>query len=84
MIQVLKFYAEWCGPCKIIKPKVDALKIKYPHITFTDVDIEQHPEMVESHQIMSVPTLVILKNGVEISRIVGTFSDEKVEQHFHN
>lgn len=82
MIKVLKFYADWCGPCKILKPRIEALKIKYPKIEFVDINIEEQRDLVELYSIMSVPTIVILDGGGEVDRMSGVASDDRITRHF--
>jgi len=72
MITVLDFYAKWCGPCKKLSPIIDNLKITYPNITFTKIDIEKEKELSEKYEIESLPTIIILDhNNQIISKIVG-------------
>lgn len=72
MITILDFYAKWCGPCKKLNPIIDNLKITYPNITFTKIDIEKEKELSEKYEIESLPTIIILDhNNQIISKIVG-------------
>jgi thioredoxin-like negative regulator of GroEL len=65
----LYFSAEWCGPCKAFKPLVEKLeKVGYP-VYF--VDIESDPVLAESHQIRSVPAIVVEQDGRVVERMVG-------------
>jgi thioredoxin 1 len=80
MIQVLKFYADWCGPCKILKNVIDQLKEDFKDVEFIDVNIEEQQDYVAQHGVMSVPTVLIFKNGEEIARKVGIQSRSVYEQ----
>lgn len=82
MIKVLKFYADWCGPCKVLAPRIDALKEQYPDVEFIDVNIEEHPEMVLSHEVMSVPTIIIFDDDKQIDRMTGIVPDSSITKHF--
>ena len=69
MKQVLYFSAEWCGPCKIIKPQIQQLQSQMS-ITFVDADAS--PDTCSTWNVRNVPTLLIIKNGMEVGRILGT------------
>lgn len=72
MITILDFYAKWCVPCKKLNPIIDNLKITYPNIIFTKIDIEKEHELTDKYKIDSVPTIIILDhNNQIISKIVG-------------
>jgi thioredoxin 1 len=57
------FYADWCGPCRSIAPKIDDLAKKHHHVTFLKVDIEESPELADFYNIQSLPTFMLLKRG---------------------
>lgn len=72
-IEVLKFFADWCVPCKNLNPIYEELKNDYmpKGVTFKQVDIERNSELTEKYNIRSVPTVIILRNGREYGRIMG-------------
>ena len=69
--EVIDFWATWCGPCKLMNPIIDEVEKENPDLTITRVDIDSNKDMVEQYKVQSVPTYVILKDGVEIDRIIG-------------
>ncbi len=69
--EVIDFWATWCGPCKLMNPIIDEVEKEYSDLTITRVNIDSDKDMVEKYGIQSVPTYVILKDGVEIDRIIG-------------
>ncbi len=69
--EVIDFWSTWCGPCKLMNPIIDEVEKEYSDLTITRVDIDSDKDMVEKYGIQSVPTYVILKDGVEIDRIIG-------------
>lgn len=75
MKQILYFSAEWCGPCKAFKPLMESMQNELP-IQFVDVD--KSPQTSAQYNIRSVPTVVILKDGMEVGRAVGAKSKEEV------
>ncbi len=68
---LLDFYASWCGPCRMILPIVDEIAKENPQFNVVKVNIDEHPELVEMFDVMSVPTLVVMKNGQITNRATG-------------
>jgi len=69
---LVKFSAEWCGPCKVLAPVVEDLAKQYAgKVDFYGLDIDQSPEVPSSLGIMSVPTIILYKGGQEVGRMVG-------------
>ena len=75
MIQVKKFYAEWCGPCKVLTPLMENVKTKFSNVKFENVDIDSQFEVAQKYFVRSVPTVIIEKNGKEVERFVGVQSE---------
>lgn len=72
MIALIDFYADWCGPCKIMKPIFEEVKKEYEgKIDFQKVDVEADAEKASKFGIMSIPTLVIMKDDQEMGRKMG-------------
>lgn len=77
---LLDFGATWCGPCKALEPSIVALAQVYgDRVAISKVDVDESQEVALKFGIMSVPTVVFLKNGKEVHRFVGNQSKEKVE-----
>lgn len=76
MLHLLKFSANWCGPCKVMKPAWEAVKLKFPDVIFEEVDIENDQlSLSNKYNVSSIPTIIFLKNGVETLRVVGSRTD---------
>lgn len=75
---VLIFKAQWCGPCKAIKPFIEYLKENYPNIDFQEIDIENDDTstITEKFEIMRVPTFIYYKNGVVCHSLIGTKKED--------
>lgn len=84
MIEVIKFGAEWCGPCKMMSPAMNILKTKYniegSAVQITDIDVDLNPEMASLHKIRNIPVTVFKTDGVEIRKVVGVLSLDKIEE----
>jgi thioredoxin 1 len=68
---LVDFYAQWCGPCKMIAPQVDQLAMLHPHITFLKVDVDQCPDISGASSIAAMPTFILYARGREMSRVTG-------------
>jgi thioredoxin 1 len=75
MVEVKKFYAEWCGPCKVLTPLMENVKTKFTSVKFENVDIDSQFEVAQKYFVRSVPTVIIEKNGKEVERFVGVQSE---------
>lgn len=71
MIQVKKFYATWCGPCKMLTPIMEGVMKNNPNIQFEEVDVDKDFEIASKYSIRSVPTVIVEKDGVEVQRFAG-------------
>lgn len=75
MKQILYFSAPWCGPCKAFKPVMESLQSELP-IQFIDVD--SSPQTSAQYNVRSVPTTIVVQNGMEIGRVVGAKSANEI------
>jgi thioredoxin 1 len=75
MKQLLYFSAPWCAPCRTFKPIMESLQSQIP-ITFIDIDIST--QTAQNHNVRSVPTTILLEDGVEIGRLTGIKPKEEI------
>ncbi len=68
---LLDFWASWCGPCRMVSPIVDEIAAERGDITVGKVNVDEQPELAGQFGIMSIPTLVVMKNGKVINQAVG-------------
>ncbi|MBF15775.1 MAG: thioredoxin [Chloroflexi bacterium] len=69
---LVDFWAEWCGPCKMIAPVVEELATEFDgKMSFAKVDVDNNPGISTNYGIRSIPTLIIFKNGAPVDQIVG-------------
>ena len=68
---LLDFWASWCGPCKAISPIIDEISEKHPEIKVCKINIDEEQELATQFDIMSVPTLLVIKGGKVVNQSVG-------------
>jgi thioredoxin 1 len=78
---VIDCWAPWCGPCRMIGPVIEELaKEMKGKIVFGKLNVDENPQTSMKHKIMSIPTLLVFKNGVLVDRIVGAMPKEMLMQ----
>ena len=78
MIKLLDFYATWCGPCKMLSPIIDDLS-EDMSLEVVKIDIDKNEDLVKEFGIMSVPTIVLLKDNKEVARNIGFITKNDLE-----
>lgn len=68
---LVDYYADWCGPCRIVSPIVDEIAEEHPDVTVGKVNVDDENDLAMKYGVMSIPTLIVFKDGKEASRIVG-------------
>lgn len=75
---LIDFYADWCGPCKMLSPIVDEVAAENDDIKVVKVNVDEAQNTAIKYQIMSIPTLVVIKNGNEVNRSVGVIDKDEI------
>ncbi len=78
MFQLLRFHADWCSPCKQLAPIIEQIDKDMPDVEVKHVNVDHEPEIAGDYGIMSVPTLVLLKDGQPVQRMSGFQPKERV------
>jgi len=76
-MKVIKFYADWCGPCNGLSKIIEGAKDKID-ITIENVNIDEDSSMVAKYQVRSVPTMIMVDGDTEIKRKVGTMGEKEL------
>ena len=77
---VIDFWATWCGPCKMMAPVVEEVAKDYPDVKVCKVNVDEEPELSNAFKIVSIPTIVVIKNGEIIDSVVGYRPKEDIEK----
>ena len=76
-VVIVDFFATWCGPCKMLSPVLDSLA---DSLDIVKVDVDKHDDLARKYGVMSVPTLILFKDGVEVSKHIGFIPEEKIRE----
>ena len=68
---LLDFWATWCGPCRMVAPVVAEIAQERPDYVVGKINVDEEPELASEYGVMSIPTLVVLKNGEVVSKSAG-------------
>ena len=76
---LLDFYADWCGPCRMVGPIVSEIANERKDVKVGKINVDEQPELAAQFQVMSIPMLAVIKNGKLDNKVVGYRSKEKIE-----
>ena len=80
-LMLVDFGAQWCGPCKAVSPIVDELSDKYgSEAVIGKVDIDESPDLCEKFGIRNIPTILFIRDGEVVDKIVGAVAKEKISE----
>ncbi|UTY38490.1 thioredoxin [Allocoprobacillus halotolerans] len=68
---LVDFFANWCGPCKMLAPSIDKLASEHPEAKVVKVDVDQEASLAMQFGVQSIPTLIVFKNGQAVNRQLG-------------
>ena len=68
---LLDFFAEWCGPCRMVSPIVDEIANEHPEFLVAKINVDEEPELAADFGVMSIPTLVVMKDGKIVNQSAG-------------
>lgn len=79
-LTIIDFWAEWCGPCKMIKPILDELSNEYADkVSIFGIDVDDNPNITSSQGIRNIPTIGFYQNGVLVDRLVGAYPKSHIK-----
>ena len=78
---LVDFYADWCGPCKMLAPVIEALAEEYEgKVKVGKLNVDNAPDTAQNYGIMSIPTLLYFKNGEIVNKSIGVVAKSEIEQ----
>ncbi len=78
---VIDFYADWCGPCQMVGPVMESLADKFDgKAKICKVNVDEQKKLAISHRVMSIPTVIFMKNGEVVDRVVGALPENAFEE----
>ncbi len=75
---LVDFWASWCGPCRMLGPTIDEIAAEHPEIKVCKINIDEEAELAIRHGVMSVPTLMVFKNGKITQTAIGVRPKEEI------
>ena len=75
---LVDFYADWCGPCKMMGPVIDEIAAEMPDMKFCKLNIDEEMEIAQQYRVMTIPTFIVFKNGEVSKRDLGAIPKSKV------
>ena len=75
---VIDFFATWCGPCKMLSPVMDEISSELKDVNFYKIDVDKNEDVAMEYVIMSIPTIIIFKDGKVVNSIVGLKSKDEL------
>ena len=75
---LLDFWASWCGPCRMVSPVVDEIAAEHPEIKVGKINVDEQTELAAAFRVMSIPTLVVMKEGKIVNRAMGARPKDQI------
>ena len=79
---LVDFWASWCGPCRMVVPIVEKIAEEYPEYKVVKVNVDEEPELAAQFEVMSIPSLMIFKNGKLVNKSVGAKNKQQILDMF--
>ena len=81
---LVDFWAGWCGPCKMVAPVLEEIAAEVAAVKITKVNVDEQPELAQKFQVMSIPTMVLIKEGKVVDTTVGAQPKEDLVRFIHS
>ena len=75
---IIDFYADWCGPCKMMAPIIDKIAEENNDVKVGKLNVDEGQDIAMKYNVMSIPTIIVFENGMEFKRFVGVTSKDNI------
>ncbi|EEW54209.1 thioredoxin [Limosilactobacillus antri] len=83
-LTVVDFWAPWCGPCKMMAPILEELEAQFAgRIKFVKFNVDNGQELAQRYKVMSIPSLVVFRNGIAKEKVTGVYPEAKLAHYFN-
>lgn len=77
---LIDFWASWCGPCRMLSPIIEEVAAAHPEVKVGKINVDEEQDLAQEYGIMSIPTLLVFKNGEKVNESIGVIPKEKIEE----
>ena len=77
---LVDFWASWCGPCQMLAPIIEELDVELTDVLIAKVDVDQEQSLAMDYKVVSIPTLLLFKNGEAVERMVGFHNKDEITE----
>lgn len=77
---LVDFWADWCGPCKMLGPIIDQIADEHPEVKVCKVNVDQEPSLAIDYKVMNIPNLLVFKDGEKVNQAIGVHSKSDIEK----
>ena len=77
---LVDFWAAWCGPCRVIAPHLEELNEEKDNLRVVKLNVDENPQTAATYEVMSIPTLIVFKQGAIAKKIIGALPKKRLEQ----
>jgi thioredoxin 1 len=79
-ITLVDFWANWCGPCKMMAPVLESISDELKEVSFAKVNVDENENLADKYEILSIPTLLVFKDGKPVDTLVGFMPKDSLKQ----
>ena len=76
---LVDFWADWCGPCKMLGPIIEQIAKEHPEVKVCKVNVDKEPSLAIDYKVMNIPNLLVFKNGEKVNQAIGVHSKSDIE-----
>ena len=76
---LVDFWAPWCGPCRVVAPVLEEIAGERDDLRIVKLNTDENPQVASTYQVLSIPTLILFKNGEAVKKVIGAYPKRKLE-----